>query len=187
MKKDPVIRLATRADCAALTALIELSSRRLQTAHYSRKQLDRAIGTVFGVDTALIDDATYFAVEDEGILVGCGGWSRRATLFGSDRRKGGQSDPLLDPATEPARIRAFFTHPDHVRRGIGRRLIVRSERAAAAEGFSRMTLVATLAGVPLYAAAGYSETERYEVSLCRGETLPVVAMAKDLWHQDLNP
>ena len=173
-------RLATEAQIDDLEALIELSSRKLQSAYYSDTQLDAAIGTVFGVDSALIGDGTYYAVMAGDTLAGCGGWSRRATLFGSDRRKDGKPDPLLDPATDAARIRAFFVHPDWTRRGIGRRLIELCEGDARAAGFERMELAATLAGVPLYAAAGYVATRRFDTELSNGEPLPIVHMAKPL-------
>ena len=178
--QDIAYRLATEAQIAELEALIELSSRRLQSAYYSDSQLDAAIGTVFGVDSALIKDGTYYAVMADDTLVGCGGWSRRATLFGSDRRKDGRPDPLLDPAIDAARIRAFFVHPDWTRRGIGRRIIELCERDASAAGFERMELAATLAGVPLYAAAGYVATREFDTELTNGEMLPIVHMEKSL-------
>ncbi len=116
---------------------------------------------MFGVDRQLIADSTYFVAEDGATLVGCGGWSKRKTLYGGDHGRDASEDALLDPATAPARIRAFFVHPRWARRGIGRKLLAACERAAAAAGFRSLELVATLAGVPLYAAGGYRTLERY--------------------------
>jgi GNAT superfamily N-acetyltransferase len=171
------LRLATEADVPALAALIELSTRILQAPYYSPAQLDAALGPIFGVDGQLIRDGTYFVAEDRGEIAGCGGWSRRLAVFGGDalrQHAGGE----LDPARDPARIRAFFVHPDHARRGIGRRMLSACETALQAAGFREAVLVATLAGEPLYAAAGYAVTERYDVSLTTSLTLPVVRMAK---------
>jgi GNAT superfamily N-acetyltransferase len=170
-------RLATLDDVPALEALIPLSTRALQSACYSPAQLDGAIGTVFGVDTQLIKDGTYFVATAGGAIVGCGGWSRRKTLYGSDRAKTTE-DNLRDPRTEPAMIRAFFVHPDFARRGIGREIMRRSETAALAAGFRAIEIIATLAGEPLYAACGYVVVERFEVPLANGLRLPVVRMKR---------
>ena len=129
-------RLATLADVPALEELIPVSARKLQTDHYTPAQIEAALGTVFGVDTQLIRDATYFVATDSDTtdrVVGCGGWSKRQTLYGGDRAKT-TTDPLRDPATEPAMIRAFFIHPDYARRGIGRRIMELSEAGATAAG-----------------------------------------------------
>lgn len=170
-------RLAALTDVPALAALIPLSARELQRDYYTPEQIEDAIGVVFGVDTQLIKDGTYFVATAAGRIVGCGGWSRRKTLYGGDAAKQGE-DLLRDPRTEPAMIRAFFVHPDFARRGIGREFMRRSEAAAAAAGFRAIDIVATLAGVPLYAACGYAVVERYEIALARGGVLPVVRMTR---------
>lgn len=168
-------RLATPADVPALRELIPLSARRLQLGYYTAAQIEGALGPVFGVDTQLIRDGTYFVAEAGHQLVGGGGWSRRRTRFGSDEGRTGE-DPLRDPATEPAMIRAFFVHPEWARRGIGRRLLALSEQAARAAGFTRLEIAATLPGVPLYEASGYTVVERTEVPLPNGERLPIARM-----------
>jgi len=170
-------RVARMDDVPALEALIPLSARMLQSGYYSPDLLDGAIGTVFGVDTQLIRDATYFVAVADAKIVGCGGWSRRKTLYGGDRAKKGE-DPVRDPRTEPALIRAFFVHPDYARKGIGREFIRLSETAAFAAGFRMVEIVATLAGEPLYAACGYSVVERYSIDLVNGRHMPVVRMKR---------
>jgi GNAT superfamily N-acetyltransferase len=174
------LRLARSDDVPALEALIPLSARALQAATYSPAQIESALGTVFAVDQQLIADGTYFVAERDSELVGCGGWSRRKTLFGGDRGRSPLADPLLDPKRDAARIRAFFVHPGFARRGVGRLLMSACERAAAEAGFPAMELVATLAGEPLYAAFAFRAVERYDVALANGLTLPVVRMAKAL-------
>jgi GNAT superfamily N-acetyltransferase len=173
------LRLAKEDDIPPLEALIPLSVRGLQAAHYSAPQMEAALGPVFGVDRLLIRDGTYFVVEQEGEIIGCGGWSRRRAVFGGDRGRAGE-DGTLDPAREPARIRAFFVHPDWARRGIGRCILLACEKAVRDAGFRSAILVATLSGEPLYAAFGYAVLERYEVPLGNALTLPVVRMSKDL-------
>jgi GNAT superfamily N-acetyltransferase len=174
-------RLATLADVSALEELIPLSARALQLGYYTSAQIEGALGTVFGVDSQLIRDGTYFVAidADSGLsrIVGCGGWSQRKTLYGGDRGKSG-ADPLRDPATEPAMIRAFFVHPDYARRGIGRRIMELSEGAARAAGFRSIEIVATLPGEPLYASFAYGAVERFDIALSNGATLPVVRMRK---------
>jgi GNAT superfamily N-acetyltransferase len=172
--------LAREQDIAALSALIPLSVRSLQAVHYSTAQMDAALGPVFGVDRELIRDGTYFVVEQGRELAGCGGWGRRRSLFGGDTGRAAAATELLDPVREPARIRAFFVHPDHARRGIGRRIMNACEDAIAQAGFRSVELVATLAGEPLYAAFSYDVVERYEIPLAGGLVLPVVRMAKRL-------
>jgi GNAT superfamily N-acetyltransferase len=176
-KTEWELRLAREQDIPALEKLIPLSVRTLQAAHYSPAQMEAALGPVFGVDTQLICDGTYFSVEQENQLVGCGGWSRRKAMFGGDRDRPGE-DALLDPKHDPARIRAFFVHPDFARRGIGRTILVACETAIQRAGFQSAELVATLAGEPLYASANYIVIERYEVPMAGGLNLPVVRMAK---------
>lgn len=132
-----------------------------------------------GLDTQLISDGTYFAVEEQEQIIGCGGWSRRATLFGGDH-SAGRSATLLDPRTEPARVRAMYTHPDHVRRGIGRAVLDACEAAAAAEGFTRVQLAATLAGEPLYRACGYDAVEHFSAVTSSGVVVPLLRMEKPI-------
>jgi GNAT superfamily N-acetyltransferase len=131
-----------------------------------------------GLDRQLIDDRTYFVVEQAGALAGCGGWSRRATLYGGDHSPG-RDAALLDPARDAARVRAMYTHPAFARQGVGRLILTLCEDAARAEGFARAELVATLAGEPLYAACGYRATERF-VDARGGVAVPLVRMAKAL-------
>ena len=137
------LRTATRADQDALRTLIARSARELGTQDYTREQIEGALQGAFGVDTQLIDDGTYFVVEFEGRAVGCGGWSRRRTLFGGDAHR--ERDAAeLDPRVDAAKIRAFFVDPDHARRGIGRALLERCESEARAHGFRRLELMGTL-------------------------------------------
>jgi len=174
------LRLARMDDVPALEELVPLSVRTLQAAHYSPAQMEAALGPVFGVDRQLIADGTYFVAEDEGRIVGCGGWSMRKAVFGGDRARSG-ADERIDPAHDPARVRAFFIHPEFARRGIGKAILTACESAIIAAGFSKAELVATLAGEPLYDALGYEVLERYEVPLAGGITLPVVKMHKRLF------
>ena len=139
--------------------------------------MEAALGPVFGVDRQLISDGTYFIVEHSGHVVGCGGWSRRRAVFGGDRERASEDAPL-DPARDPARIRAFFVHPDWARRGIGSLVLSACESALCTAGFRDAVLVATLAGEPLYASFGYAVAERYEVQLSDSLTLPAVRMVK---------
>ena len=172
-------RLAQEDDIPALERLIPQSVRVLQAAHYSPAQMEAALGPVFGVDQQLIRDGTFFVVEREGEIVGCGGWSRRRSLFGGDGGRA-EPDPELDPQHDPARIRAFFVHPAWARRGIGRSLLAACEGAIRLAEFHTVELVATLAGEPLYAAFGYRPAERYAVPMIGGLSLPVVRMSKRL-------
>jgi GNAT superfamily N-acetyltransferase len=174
-----VPRIATERDIPSIAELIPLSVRGLQGAYYSKAQMEAAIGGSFAVDRQLIRDGTYFVVEAGGRIVGCGGWSRRKSTCGGDRGRTGE-DPEIDPATEPARIRAFFVHPDWARRGIGSSLMVASEKAATAAGFRDVTISSTLAGEALYASFGYKEVERYDVDLPGGLSLPCVGMTRSL-------
>ncbi len=172
-----ILRSAVDTDIPALTVLIALSVRQLQAGDYTPSQLEGALQSVYGVDTQLIRDETYFVAEVGGTIVACGGWSKRRTLFGADHCAG-REDSLLDPTRDSAKIRAFFVHPDWVRRGIGARLLEVCEQAARSQGFSRFEMGATLTGVALYKARGYREVERIEVALDAGEVLPIVRMAK---------
>lgn len=179
---DPTIRLATLDDVEALEPLIAESVRVLQAPDYTAEQREAALGSVFGVDRQLIRDKTYFVAEVDGVIVGCGGWSRRRTMFGSDRGSE-REDELLDPTADAARIRAFFVRPGYERRGIGSAIMRASEEAAKAEGFTSLELRSTLTGVALYRAHGFVEAERTEISLVSGGALPTVRMFKPL-HRD---
>jgi GNAT superfamily N-acetyltransferase len=177
------IRQAVFADTPVLQDLIRASVLGLQSADYSPEQLKYALERVFGVDTQLIADGTYFIaeaeVEGEPVIVACGGWSKRKTLYGSDHCVGRQ-DSLLDPQSDAAKIRAFFVHPDWARQGIGSRILEVCEAAATAAGFRRFEMGATLTGVPLYLARGYVEREHQEVPLVSGLTLSIVRMEKQM-------
>ena len=174
------IRKATLADREAIARLIGESARGLSLGDYTTRQIEAALGGVFGVDTDLIEDGTYFVVEAQGgALVGCGGWSKRGTLFGGDRYAA-RDARVLDPQTEPARIRAFFVHPAHARRGIGRAILEACEREAASRGFRALELMATLPGVRLYEACGYAATGRAEYEIGGGLTIEFVPMRKEL-------
>lgn len=170
------LRKALPADIEAIAALIPASVRGLQS-EYTAEQREAALEAVFTVDHQLIADQTYFVVEEAGRIAACGGWSRRKTLFGG-HAAAGRDDAWLDPATEPARIRAFFVHPDFARRGIGSALLEACEREAAAMGFTSLEMAATLSGVPLYEARGYRQHERFDVPLRDGLTLSVIRMSK---------
>ncbi len=166
-------------DVAAMTRLIEDSVQRLQADDYTDEQRAAALGVVFGVDSQLIRDGSYFLAMAGSELVGCGAWSRRANKFGADAVPG-KNDAMLDPATDPARIRSFFIHPDWARRGIGSGILTACEDAARAAGFQSAELVATVTGEALYAARGYAVTARYEVPMANGLRLPVIGMWKRL-------
>ena len=177
MQSDWHLRLARMEDVEQLEALIPLSVRSLQAPYYSPAQMDAALGPVFGVDRQLIADGTYYSAVAEEHIVGCGGWSKRSALYGGDADRP-PSTAQLDPRTDPARVRAFFVHPDWARRGIGRAILVACEEAIRAAGFRRIEMIATLAGVPLYAACGYRELEPFEMMLEGGIRLPGVRMGK---------
>jgi N-acetylglutamate synthase-like GNAT family acetyltransferase len=171
-------RLARESDIAALADLIPLSVRELQADTYSPAQMETAIATsLFGVDRQLIRDRTYFVVEHDGQVVGCGGWSKRPSEYGGDAH-GVRPDAELDPQRDAARIRAFFIHPAWARRGIGRSIMAACEEAIIEAGFHRVEIVATLAGEPLYAAFGYASVERFEIEMTADVGLPVVRMIK---------
>ena len=174
---DFTLRQAVSTDIPALRVLIDASVLGLQAADYTPAQIEGALQTVYGVDSQLIADGTYFVVEAEAVIVGCGGWSKHKTLFGGDRWTG-REDALLDPRQDAAKIRAFFVHPDWVRRGIGSMILEACEKAASAAGFTRFEMGATLTGVPLYRAKGYVALENLDVPLKNGESLVVVRMEK---------
>jgi len=171
------LRLAVIDDVPELNALIAASVRILQAPDYTESQREAALTSVYGVDTQLIADQTYFVAEVDGTIVACGGWSKRKTLFGADHCAG-REDSLLDPSTDAAKIRAFFVHPNWSRRGIGTKLLEACESAAQAAGFKNFEMGATLTGVALYKARGYREVEEIEVPLANGESLPIVRMEK---------
>jgi GNAT superfamily N-acetyltransferase len=173
-------RLATPEDIPWLRGLIEQSVRTLSAPYYTGPQIESALRYVFGPDTQLIADRTYYVIEsEEGELVAAGGWSRRRTLYGGDQMKGAE-DPLLEPTTEAARIRAFFVHPAWARHGLGRQLFDRCAEDAAMAGFRKLELMATLPGEPLYRALGFAQLERAVAPLPDGEMLPEVHMARTL-------
>ena len=171
------LRPALLGDIPALTQLIDASVRGLQSGVYTAAQIDRALATVYGVDTQLILDGTYFVVEAVGAPVACGGWSKRKTLYGGDQCSG-REDSLLNPLTDAAKIRAFFVHPDWIRKGIGTRILEKCEGAARQAGFSRFEMGSTLTGVALYRARGYVEVGPMAVPLPGGDALPIVRMEK---------
>jgi GNAT superfamily N-acetyltransferase len=170
-------RLARHAEVAALSDLMALAIAELQKPFLDAAQI-AASRTIMGLDTQLIDDRTYFVVEQDTALAGGGGWSRRQTMYGGDRSPG-RDAALLDPARDAARVCAMYTHPAFTRRGVGRLILALCEDAARAEGFARAELVATMAGLPLYAACGYRPVERFTDDR-RGVAVPLVRMTKDL-------
>ncbi len=168
-------RLAVPADIAALTTLMDAAIAELQRDFLDDAQIASS-RAIMGIDTQLIDDGTYFVVESGTNIAGCGGWSRRATLYGSNETPG-RDAKLLDPAHDPARVRAMYTSPAYARRGVGRLILSLCETAAAAEGFSRLELMSTLSGEPLYTAYGFRPVERLQDST-GGAAVPLVRMDK---------
>ena len=168
-------RLARRDDFHSLKKLMDTAISELQKPFLNRGQIQSS-RTTMGLDTQLIDDGTYFIVEILGDIAGCGGWSRRATLYGGDQSPG-RSAALLDPAKDAARIRAMYTNPLHTRKGVGRLILSLSEEAARSEGFKRVELMASMAGEPLYRACGYEACERI-VDERGGVGVPLVRMSK---------
>jgi GNAT superfamily N-acetyltransferase len=179
LKWNLTLRKALLADVPELRALIERSARGLSADDYRPGQIEGALRGAFGVDTQLLLDETYFVVEDTARAVGCGGWSFRSTLFGGDSREGRDSS-MLDPATQPAKIRAFFVDPEHARRGIGTLLLERCEAEARARGFTAVELMATLPGVKLYAVRGYDAMPMVIFDVGQGESIEFVPMRKSL-------
>ena len=164
-------------DLAAIERLITRSAVALSVGYYSAAQTASLVRYVFGVDTQLVRDGTYYVLHNDGTLAAVGGWSRRRTLYGAGRAKTGD-DPLLEPSHEAARIRAFFVDPQHARRGLGRRLFTACLTAARTAGFDRLALVATLPGEPLYRALGFAEDRRSNLSLPAGMEVPVIHMSR---------
>jgi GNAT superfamily N-acetyltransferase len=171
-------RLASPADMPMLERLMHDAIRGLLPQFLSPEKVEASFA-VMGLDSQLIADGTYFVVEEDGLVAGCGGWSRRATLFGHNHTAGRDSR-LLDPAREAARVRAMYTHPDFARRGVGRHILTLCEDAARREGFLRAELGATAGGEPLYIACGFAEIDRLEVSTPGGVTVPITRMGKNL-------
>ena len=171
---EPSLRVATPADAAAVDALMKASAVALFPRVYDERQSASAVRYVSVVDLDLLADGTYFVLEEGDELVACGGWSRRDKLYTGGHDEGDAR--LLDPATEPARVRAMFVRADWTRRGLGRRILEACEAAAAAEGFTRLVLSATLAGLPLYRAFGFQEIEPHDVVLPDGVTIECVLM-----------
>jgi GNAT superfamily N-acetyltransferase len=170
-------RLAREEDVPALAELILSSSRALQAPYYSTAQIESALGPIFAVDRQLIRDGTYFVVEQNSAILGCGGWSKRKSLYGGDSDRPTE-DAMLDPTRDAARIRAFFVDPSWARHGIGKSILHACEQAIVSAQFLTVDLVATLAGEPLYAACGYAVVERYEIPMVNSLSLPVVRMSK---------
>jgi GNAT superfamily N-acetyltransferase len=184
------LRLAVAEDVPVLRRLIDASVRGLQTEDYTPAQIEGALKTVFGVDSQLIADGTYIVAEahssgtggesePELMIVGCGGWSKRKTLYGSDHWTG-REDALLDPLHDAAKIRAFFIHPAWARRGVGSLILQACEDAARAAGFTRYEMGATLTGAKLFGAKGYVPVKPISIPLVNGESLPVIHMEKRL-------
>jgi GNAT superfamily N-acetyltransferase len=178
-----IARAATIADLPELRALIGRSVRELSATFYTPAQIEAALVAVFGVDTQLIADGTYYVIDSPSGVAAAGGWSFRRTLYGGDQMKDAV-DPVLDPAAEPARIRAFFVHPDWARRGLARQLYGDCARAALAAGFRSFELMATLPGEPLYAALGFSAMQRVAVPLGEGIELQLVRMTRRISADD---
>jgi GNAT superfamily N-acetyltransferase len=171
------LRLAVSEDVPVLRQLIDASVRGLQTQDYTPEQIEGALQTVFGVDSQLITDGTYIVAEAEAMIVGCGGWSKRKTLYGSDHWTA-REDSLLDPTRDAAKIRAFFIHPDWARRGVGTLILQACEDAARAAGFMRYEMGATLTGAKLFGVKGYVAVKPISIPLENGEALPVIHMEK---------
>ena len=172
------LRLARPDDMPVLSALMDRAIGELLQDFLPPEGV-KASYEIMGLDTQLIADGTYFVVEDGDAIAGCGGWSRRATLFGGDH-SAGRDAALLDPKTDAARVRAMYTHPDHTRKGVGRIILDSCEAAARSEGFSRVEMAATMGGVPLYRACGYHDIESFEAETSTGYRVPLIRMGKGL-------
>lgn len=173
------VRKATLADREAISRLIAASARGLSRDHYSDTQIEMAIASVFGVDTDLIQDGTYFVADQEGTLIGCGGWSRRKALYGGDKFSNREAG-MLDPAADPARIRSFFVHPEHARKGVARAMLSVCEQQAQAHDFKALELMSTLPGIEFYEANGYSRIGNFDLDLADGVKIEFVPMRKQL-------
>ncbi|HYW50573.1 MAG TPA: GNAT family N-acetyltransferase [Gemmatimonadaceae bacterium] len=179
MTGEPRLRLATPADVPAITALIRDSVRGLSDGLYSDAEIEESLVTVFGVDSQLLADGTYFVIEDDIGLAASGGWSRRATVYGGDQAKR-EPDVPLDPARDAARIRAFYVSPRCARRGLARRLYQACESAAVAAGFTRFLLGSTLPGIPLYESLGFHQLERADYPMRFGLSLGIMRMERTI-------
>ncbi len=176
-----LIRRAVAADIPTLNQIVVAAAQQLNAQDYTQAQIDSVLKYVYGVDTQLVEDGTYLVAEANGRILGCGGWSKRKTLYGGDQAKATpENDTLLNPLYDAAKIRAFFVHPQFARQGIGRALMTASEMAARQAGFKRLVLLATLTGEPLYTAVGFVAQERYEEILPDGTPFPVVCMGKEI-------
>lgn len=174
------LRQAGLADAESIAKLIASSVRGLARPFYSELQIEISIGSVFGVDIDLITDGTYYVAQAGALIAGCGGWSRRRTLYGASAYAESRDPEMLDPRIEPAKIRAFFIHPDAARQGIGTAILEACERAAYADGFRRAEMMSTLPGVPLYTVRGYAGDERVQIPVGEGVFIECVRMSKDL-------
>ena len=179
MNRPITIRLATLDECDEIRSLIEISSRKLATGFYSPDLVEAALQAVLGVDTQLITDGSYFVAKHTKLIVGCGGWSWRQTLFGSDS-VAGRDDGILDPVTDAAKIRAFFVHPVFARQGIGSKILHRCESEASDYGFHTFELGATLSGVQFYQARGYVAGTSYVYKCAPGFEMEIVPMTKTI-------
>lgn len=174
------LRVATRDDLEAIRTLIDASVRGLQSGDYSPEQIDASLKTVFTTDSRLVEDGTYLvATAEDGSLAGCGGWSKRKTLYGGDHQVEQIEPELLDPTTDAAKVRAIFVHPQFARMGLGSLILKAAEEAAREAGFRRFEMGSTLTGVSLYALKGYCEVDRVMVPVGDGQEIEVVRMVKD--------
>lgn len=180
MATMPRVRVATADDVPHLTELIARSGRILSAGYYTETETESAIRFIFGVDSTLVAEGTYFVAEDSGTMLGCGGWSRHQTLYGGDQRPVGAPELLLDPSRDSARIRAFFVAPEAARRGVGKSLLDECIRAAGAAGFRSLELVSTLPGVPFYAAMGFEAVGEIIDTLPDGVAVRFVRMRRAL-------
>jgi GNAT superfamily N-acetyltransferase len=169
------IRLARHDDVPAIQLLIARSVRALSTGYYTPEQIETALTHIFGVDTQLIVDGTYYVIEIDAQLAAAGGWSKRRTLYGGDQTKGVE-DPILDPSVDAGRIRAFFVDPDFARRGLARQLYNECARNASSAGFMQLELMSTAPGEPLYTALGFTVVERVNETLPGGIPFPLIRM-----------
>jgi len=166
-----------KSDIPQLRELIPRSSLELQKETYDQEQIEAAMGPVFGVDEQLIEDGTLYVVEQDGRIVGCGGWSFRVSLFGGSAGRR-EPDPMVDPKKGAARVRSFFIDPDYARRGIGTAILMKCEAAIMQMGFTHVEISATLVGQPLYSKFGYETVEEYQIPLGGTRSMPVVKMTK---------
>lgn len=175
-----IIRKAVLDDQAKIAQIIAQSVKGLSRDDYTERQIELSIKSVFGVDTDLISDGTYFVAEAEGKIVGCGGWSKRKTLYGASRYESSRDSAELNPRTDAAKIRAFFIHPDWARKGIGRAILEACETEAKAHGFQSAEMMSTLPGIKLYSVCGYAGDERVGIPVGEGEEIICIKMRKQL-------